>query len=241
MSDDDKKEGCGLVELPPQKAGIMQALDQPVDDYSNFKMSRGAREHLFRSLLNMKAGLVTISPLYCKGKTKCPFIDRCPIYIDNKGAAEYPINKQCIVEGSFIRDRFKEYIEELEEKGTEVENSQTVRSLVSKLVELDLRDYRANLILAGVAGDSDGTMLLEQTMVNEKGIEVTQTMEHPIVKIMAQTQRQRMEILDTLAITPKREIWKRIGLKQRQEEDFVSQGRKMLDMLESLTETLEDK
>ena len=243
MSDDKKKNNSiyGLKELPP-KTGLMQALSEPIDDYSDLVLSKKARDYLFRSLLNMKAGLVTISPLNCPGKTKCPFIEKCPIYIADGSKGQYPINKQCIVEGSFIRDRFKEYVEELEEKNTDVENSPTVRSLVSKLVELDLKDYRANLILAGVAGSSDGTLLIDQNIgVTDSGDEITQKQEHPIVRIMAQTQKQRMEILDTLAITPKREIWKRGLLKQRQEEDYVSQGRKILESLEAIVDGLDKK
>lgn len=243
MPDDKKKNNsiCGLKKLPP-KTGLMEALSEPIDDYSDLVLSKKARDHLFRSLLNMKAGLVTISPLDCRGRTKCPFIDKCPIYIADGSKGQYPIGKQCIVEGSFIRDRFREYIEELEEKSTDVENSPTVRSLVSKLVELDLKDYRANLILAGVAGDSDGTLLIDQNIgVTDSGDSITQKQEHPIVKIMAQTQKQRMEILDTLALTPKREIWKRGLLKQRQEEDYVSQGRKILESLEAIVDGLDKK
>lgn len=233
---------CGLKEIPktPIKGGLMEALEEPIDDYKDFKMTRAAREYMFRSLLNMKAGLVTVAPLVCKGKTKCPFIDKCPIYIADGAKGKFPLNKQCIVEGSFIRDRFKDYMEELQEQGTDLETSPTVRSLVSKLVELDLKEYRASLIYAGVAGQSDGTMLLEQTVtITDDDKEVTQLQEHPIVKISAQIHKQRMEILDALVLTPKREIWKRVGLKQRQEEDYVSQGRKMIEMLENLTDSLE--
>jgi hypothetical protein len=124
----------------------------------------------------------------------------------------------------------------------EVENSPTKRSLLSKLVELDIYDFRSSLILAGVFPNTDGSLLFSQTIaINQEGENIDQIQEHPAWKVKSQIQKQRMDLLDALAITPKREIWRRAALKQKQDDNYLTIGRKLQEKLDLVLDSLNEE
>lgn len=213
-----------------------------LDDYGSLTLTEGATERLSKLVLSVKAGLVSVTPLICKGPTSCPFITRCPIYQDDKSTgkhSEYPINLQCIVEVNIIRDKFLGYVEEFGVEN-QIESSPTIRSQISKLAELDLYDYRIDLVLAGVAGDSDGTLLLDQTIaITEDEEEVKQKQEHPAWKIKERIHKQRMELLDALGATVKRKVWIDATLKRTTNENVFQKQMQILERVDGLMDALE--
>ncbi|MCF1193251.1 hypothetical protein LRR18_16800, partial [Mangrovimonas sp. AS39] len=90
----------------------------------------------------------------------------------------------------------------------------TEMALVSKLVELDIYDYRASLLMA-VGGGTTGLpttegqdMMLDQVMaIDPDGHEIRQRILHPLVDLKEKNQRQRMDILTALVAT-RREKYK---------------------------------
>jgi len=135
-------------------------LTQP-DDYSEFNLSEEARTDLNRTVKAFSTGIVSTSPIICKGPDQCSFKSRCPIY--RNGNTQYPKGKQCIVEAQLALQKFDDYVQEFNIKG-KVEQSPTLRSLISELVDLDLAEFRINLVLSGANGESNGTLLIEQTI-----------------------------------------------------------------------------
>lgn len=210
-----------------------QVLLATPDNYDDINLSARAKTRLANILASSRAGLVSSSPLVCKGPEGCPFKSRCPIYVEDGANATYPLSRQCIVELNFVQDRFMAYVDELDQRG-DVTNSMTYRSQISALVDLDLREYRINLILGGVGGFSDGTMLLEQTIaVTEDGEEVKQLQDHPAYKILTRIRKDRLELLDAMGLTAKRDAMIRAALHQKEADNFLTRS---IDLLERLTD-----
>ncbi len=221
-----------------QEVGIFS----PVDDYSDIVLSDDAKHRLANLLVSSRAALVSSAPLICHGTNGCPFISRCPINQADGDSAIYPLNRQCIVELNFVQDRFMAYVEELDSQG-KVSNSLTYRSQISALVDLDLREFRINMVLSGVGGYSDGTLLYEQTIaLNEAGEEVNQLQDHPAWKILVRIRKDRMDLLDAMGLTVKRDSMIRAALHQKEADNFLTRSIELLERIANLEEAvIEDK
>ena len=177
----------------------------------------------------------------CAGPDDCPFSNRCPIYMADGSKGDYPLKKQCIVELNLARERFMAYVEEFNLQG-KVEESPTLRSQISKLADFDIYEYRIKLILAGVAGDSDGSLLIEQSIaVTQGGADVLQIQEHPAWKMLERVQKQRMELLDALGATPKRKVWMDVALKRTDSDNLLAKQRELLERIDGLVEAMEEE
>jgi hypothetical protein len=213
-----------------------------VDDYKDLKLSKGAKNRLANIIISSKAGLVSSAPLICKGPGECPFISRCPIYAEDGVDGQYPVSKQCLVELNFIQDRFLSYVDELDQEG-KVAASMTYRSQISALVDLDLREFRINMVLAGVGGYSDGTLLIEQTIaVDEDGEKVNQLQEHPAWKMLQRVRKERMDLLDAMGLTVKRDAMIRAALRKKDADNFLTRSIELLEKIADLEDSVnEDK
>jgi hypothetical protein len=207
-------------------------LSTTTDDYSDIEISKRAKDRLARILLASRSGLVSSSALICEGPKDCPFKARCPIYLEDGTHGKYPVGKQCIVEANLVQDRFMSYVEELNLEGKVLE-SLTYRSQISALVDLDLREFRINMVLAGVGKLSDGTLLHEQTIgVDDDGEEIKQLQEHPAWRILQSIRRTRLELLDAMGLTVKRDAMIKAALHQRDTDNFLT---KSIDLLEKIS------
>jgi hypothetical protein len=158
--------------------------------------------------------------------------------MEDGNSGTYPSGKQCIVEMNLVQDRFLSYAEEL--GGFEkISNSMTYRSQVSALVDLDLREFRTNMVLAGVGNLSDGTLLLEQTIaVNDDGEEITQLQEHPAWKVLTRIRKERMELLDAMGLTVKRDAMIRAALKKKDNENHLTYTQQLIEKISDLEEAI---
>ncbi len=224
----------GITQLPQDK----MLFPLGVDDYSNLKLSNGAKQRLANTLISSRAGLVSSAPLICKGPNECPFIDRCPIYMEDGIGADYPVKKQCIVELNFVQDRFLAYADELD-TGGKMSDSMTYRSQVSALVDLDLREFRTTQILAGVGGFSDGTLLYENTIaLNQEGEEVKQLQEHPAWGTLVRIRKDRQDLLDAMGLTVKRNAMIKAALHQKDTDNFVSRSIELLEKIADIEKAM---
>jgi hypothetical protein len=133
------------------------------------------------------------------------------------------------------------YAEELDQQG-KVSSSMTYRSQVSALVDLDLREFRTNMILAGVGGFSDGTMLHEQTIaVDEDGNEVKQLQEHPAWKNLVRIRKMRDELLDSMGLTVKRDAMIKAALHQKEADNFLTRSIELIERISNLEESLDEE
>lgn len=224
-----------LAPLTKSEVGLV------LDDYSSLGISPAAQERLNGTVLAARFGGVYISPMICRGANSCPFIERCPIRMEDGVGGNYPVGKQCVVEVNLINNKFLEYVEEFDIEG-EIAKSPTLRGLISKLVELDIEDYRLSLTLAGLAHDSDGTLLLKQvTAVNNVGDQVETLAEHPAWRMKERIQKQRMEILDVIIATPKRKAMVSALTKGIHGESNVARTFDLLEKIGRVERLLQEK
>ena len=209
------------------------------DDYSTLTMSPAAQKILSSIVSASHVGLVSAAPLTCQGPGNCPFVTRCPIYRADGKDGQYPIGKQCVAEAAIIQERFVAYADELDRDGKLV-NSMTFRSQVSKLVELDLYDYRLSLILGGAGGTSDGSLLIEQTIGIDKASqeEIKQVQDHPAWRMKVKVQQQRMELLDSMGLTERRKAAIDASLHRNSEENFLSKSIELLERIAKIEEAM---
>lgn len=223
----------------PKDSLAIAPLEFPlgVDNYDDIQLDEKIQARLSSLLDSSQVGLVSIAPLICQGPSSCPFKVRCPIYQESGNGGSYPLHRQCIVEVNLARRKFVEYAQEFNIEDV-VRTSPTLRAQISKLAELDVYDYRIDLVLAGVAGDSDGTLLIDQTIGFDKETneQIQQKQEHPAWKIKDRIHRQRMEILDCLVATPRRKIWQQVSLKQASQDNVFQ---KQVQLLEEVNRLLQ--
>jgi hypothetical protein len=178
-------------------------------DYSDVKLT--AEEAMsFRShVVRMKYGMSAAMPLICSGP-KCPN-KICPFHESKK----YPLTKQCILEARLIQVMTQGYMEELNVNVS----SLTEMTLINKLVECDILDYRANLGLNGGV-DEEAKLLLKENVVEGKGgtISIT-TVVHPLLDIKEKLQRTRAAVLESFVATRKEKVKKASMLKKDEEVD----------------------
>lgn len=210
-----------------------------VDDYKDISLSETSKKFLTSIVNSVRTGLVSSAPIICQGPGNCPFVSRCPIYRADGADGLYPLSKQCIAEATIIQERFISYMDEVAKDDDQIDSA-TFRAQVSKLVELDLYDYRLSLILAGVGGVSDGSLLFEQTIAIDKdsGEEIKQLQEHPAFRMKSTIQKQRLELLDSMGLTVRRKAAIDAALHRRTEENFVSKSIELLERLASLEEAI---
>jgi hypothetical protein len=209
-----------------------------VDNYADIQLSDAAKHRLASILASSRAGLVATAPIICRGPTECPFVSRCPIFVADGEGSTYPLNRQCIVELNLAQDRFMAYAEELDSKG-KVSDSMTYRAQISALVDLDIREFRVSMILAGVGGLSDGTLLHEQTIgVTEDGDPITQLQDHPAWRILVRIRRDRMDLFDAMGLTVKRDAMIRAALHQKEADNIHTRSIELLERITSLEEAI---
>jgi hypothetical protein len=232
MTDENQEQQI----VPTSPSDLLFPLAQ--DSYADIQLSTEAKQRLANILVSSRAGLVSSSPLICRGPESCPFISRCPIYGADGNMATYPLDRQCIVEVNLIQDRFMAYAEELDVQG-KMSNSLTYRSQVSALVDLDLREFRTVMILSGVGGFSDGTLLYEQTIaINEDNEEVKQLQEHPAFRNLLRLRKDRMELLDAMGLTVRRKAMMDAALHKKDADNFLTRSLEVLDRIANLEEAL---
>jgi hypothetical protein len=98
-------------------------------------------------------------------------------------------------------------------------NSLTEMTLINKLVECDILDYRANLGLNGGV-DEEAKLLLKENVTEGKGgvISIT-TVVHPLLDIKEKLQRTRAAVLESFVATRKEKVKKASMLKKDEEDD----------------------
>jgi hypothetical protein len=151
--------------------------------------------------------------------------------------ADYPLFKQCVMELNLARQFYLDYVEEFNLEG-KIDSSPTLRSQISKLAEIDVYEYRVKLILAGVVGDSDGSLMVNQAVAISQetgGIgSVEQLTVHPAWQILEKLNKFRMDLLDALGATIKRKVWIDVSLKRSDNQNYIAQTRELLERIENL-------
>ena len=157
----------------------------------------------------IRQGNFTLMPRICTGLDACPYRHICPF------RSNLPIDLQCPLEISIVGDRVTGYIEEF---GITELRMTSSRTLVERLVELDLLDARTSAMLSAARSQN---ILINQTMtITPAGDEITQEITSPILDLKERISREKMKLLSTLVGTPEAKYKKAAALKETDSDDY---------------------
>lgn len=205
-----------------EESNFFDFLELPDDDYSDIELTPKQAIQLRNYALRMKFGTSATMPLRCIGP-KCP-IKSCPFKSENN----YPLGRSCPIELRFIQAKMQSYMEDLSVTADDI----TDMSLINRLVEIDLMDFRAN---AALSADEEAQTLL-YNMTTSNGDYTSETIiVHPILEIKEKHHRQRMQILEAFAATRREKYKKAAALKKGDSEDAAHHMAKMKKAFDQLT------
>jgi len=223
---------------------MFEILEIPLDDYSDLTFTQAEARRMRMHAMNMRTGVQAMIPVLCLGPVKCPFRMRCPIVdrtitlkdrkIDfaKQNINKFPLYRQCPIERDFLANSRRGYLQEFNiniESPTEV-------GMANKLAELDLLEYRLNLVLANGDADGDGPTLMKTqiTGVASNGSAIERLEEHPAMGLKNKLEGSRMRLLDALVGTRRERYKREAALKQREVDDISTQQSTLKAKLEKL-------
>lgn len=224
---------------------IVTILEDDVDTLKTYidRLRPEKKARIAQALRHVKTGLYSVAPITCPGIKKCPFADHCPIpEIDENGkridgpASDYPINRPCILESAFIKQKTIEYIQHLKVDS----NNPVEMGLVNELALIDLYKNRAAMILSSgdMSGQGQDFLLVDRTETDNgngeesKMVMSTSTQLHPALVLIDQLERRREKLLTQLLQTRKAqtEISIKMG-KKRDESQLIDELRRVRELL----------
>lgn len=224
---------------------VVTILEDDIDVLKSYvdRLRPEKRARIANALKHVKTGLYSVAPITCPGFGKCPFQKHCPIPdYDEQGRkvigpdSDYPINRPCILEATYIKHKTIEYIRHLKVDG----ENPVEMGLVNELALIDLYKNRAAMILSG--GDRSGQgqdfLLVDSTNVdNGNGEDSMMTMStstqlHPALTLIDQLEKRREKLLTQLIQTRKTQTEMSIKMGKKHDES------KLIDELKKVRELL---
>lgn len=200
--------------------------------YDKYKNTEFTKEEIARIELQMKLqrfGHGSFTPIICKG-SECPFRDVCQLAQMGKT----PNGEPCPLEVNAIFSSYQKWCDVMTSKEMDPSDPFLSHS-ISTLTYLDLLLQRAKW---SQASGYQSPVIEVVVKVGRLGEMEKQIMENPSYAIMERLQKMQMNILESLAITPKEEYKKKVALKQKDESDMAMLMFKRRQMLkESLNTT----
>jgi hypothetical protein len=201
-------DGKELIEGKLSKTDFFNFLGMDLADYSGITMTPEQALAFKNQVVRMTHGVSAAIPLKCYGAScnnwTCVF----------HSIGTYPLGLPCILEHKMIQTLTKSYMEDI---GVDPE-SLSEMTLVNKLVEADIIDYRANIGLSGARDPEDGTLLKTSIMETEKGSSETVNL-HPLLEAKEKANTMRIKILEALATTRREKYKKAAALKTSEDTD----------------------
>lgn len=217
----------GTFERPDgtiSRTKMFEFLEIDLDDYGDIEMTPREAQKFTNHVKRMKTGLSAFVPKLCPGPTHCPLADRCPF--ENR----WPVGRACPLEVGLVKFRTRDYIESL---SIDV-GSPYQMSLVDRLVELDVFEYRSNL---GLSATQEGASLLKTTFQETKTGDLLESVEvHPYLQAKDTLYRKRINILEALVATPREEYKRAAAIKKKDDTGLSSQlaaARSMIDKIKA--------
>jgi hypothetical protein len=185
------------------KSEFFGFLNTDLSDYSHVKMTPAQAVKFKNQVIRMSHGTSSAIPMICTGEACsnkiCPFRDE----------KNFPLTLQCPLEVRIIQYLTQGYMEELL---VEPENL-TEMTLINKIVECDLIDYRANIGLSG-GRDPEAASLLSVTVIDNGKTMCEQISIHPLLEAKDKVSKIKMNILESFAATRKEKYKKAAALKK---------------------------
>lgn len=243
MTDTNDKKNSGIKALRVKgevsREDYFDFLNTPLDNYDSLEVSEAQKKRIRMHLIGLKTGVAAFVPLFCGGSEKCPFALRCPFSVLNEDGtineeeSVYPLHKQCPVELELVRMRREEFIEEYDLNP----NNSTDLVLVNKLCEIEVYEYRINILLAIGDRDGHGQDLMKETLVNvtPQGVSVYEQKLHPLLDYKNKLHRQRLELLNVMVGTRREKYKKEAATKKREDTDVSTQQAALRAKINKLT------
>jgi hypothetical protein len=122
----------------------------------------------------------------------------------------------CPMEAIMIQSLTKDYMEDLDVDPGSISEM----TLINKLVECDMIDFRANLGLSGSnSRDEDAATLLSTTVIEHEGGVTETTQLHPLLEAKRKAHKSREKILEAMVGTRREKYKKSAALKQSEGTD----------------------
>lgn len=201
------------------KSEFFNFLNTDLSDYSNVKLTPEQAVKFKNQVIRMVHGTAAAIPRICTGAS-CP--DKiCPFHEEKN----WPLAKPCLIETRMVQMLMQGYMEEL---CVEPEHLSEM-TLINKLVECDMIDYRVNIGLSG-GKDPEAASLLSVTVIDNGKTMCEQVSLHPLLEAKDKAAKQKMAILEAFASTRKEKYKKAAALKKHEGTDasnFLSDLKEM--------------
>lgn len=190
------------------KSEFFGFLNTDLSDYSHVKLTPEQAIKFKNQVIRMVHGTAAAIPMICTGD-KCPN-KICPFHDEHN----WPLAQQCPIEVRMVQYLTQGYMEEL---GVEPENLSEV-TLINKIVECDMIDYRVNIGLSG-GRDPEAASLLSVTVIDNGKTMCESVSLHPLLEAKDKASKQKMAILESFAATRKEKYKKAAALKKSEGTD----------------------
>ena len=201
-------DGHRVIDGKLQKTDFFNFLHTDLSDYSHIKMTPKQALTFKNTIVRMKHGVSAMIPMLCSGN-RC--INKLCVFHETQ---TWPLAQPCLLETRLVQSLTQSYMEDLIVEP----DSPTEMTLINKLVECDLIDYRANIGLSG-ATDEEAASLMSTTVVDNGTIMSETKNLHPLLDAKDKAHRIRMHILESMASTRREKYKKAAALKKSEDTD----------------------
>jgi len=161
-------------------------------------------------------------PLYCAGEKICPFAQECPFVEISK----VPVGRKCPIEVELMVFWTARYMKEFEVDS----ESHSEVGMIRELVELDIYDLRASMILAR----PECAEMTKDVVVgfDREGNPIVNKEIHKAWELKERVKKRKQTILESLVGTRKEKYKRDAALKRRSEKDLSTKAIELKRKLE---------
>jgi len=219
---------CGLAVNENGKvteSKMFDFLGLDPEEYGHILLTAEEARKVHYRLQGVKwGGTAAKVPLHCGGEKICPFAQECPFVEISK----VPVGRKCPIEVELMTFWTSRYMQEFE---VDPENHSEV-GMITELVELDIYDLRASMILARPeCADMTKEVVVA---VDVEGKPIVNKEVHKAWGLKERVKKRKQKILESLVGTRKEKYKRDVALKRRSEIDPSTQAIELKRKLEKV-------
>lgn len=227
----EKKTHFSLCGLAINKDGMVTEskmfafLGLDPEEYGHILLTAEEARRVHYRLQGVKwGGAAAKVPLYCGGERICPFAQECPFAEIGK----IPVGRKCPIEVELMAFWTSRYMKEFEVDS----ESHSEVGMITELVELDIYDLRASMILAR---PECAEMTKDVVVgVDGEGKPIVNKEVHKAWELKERVKKRKQKILGSLVGTRKEKYKRDAALKRRSEKDPSTQAIELKRKLEKV-------
>jgi len=217
---------CGLAINEDGKvteSKMFHFLGLDPEEYGHILLTTEEARRVHYRLQGVKwGGAAAKVPLYCAGERICPFAQECP-FVE---IAKVPVGRKCPIEMELMAFWTSRYMKEFE---VDPENYSEV-GMITELVELDIYDLRASMILAR----PECAELTKDIVVgvDREGRPIVNREVHKAWELKERVKKRKQKILESLVGTRKEKYKRDAALKKHSAKNPSTQAIELKGKLE---------